>query len=49
MSDTGLVWIREDFRIENNAALAYASQNHQNVINDEFYNILCRCIMCFQT
>ena len=32
MSDTGLVWIREDFRIENNAALSYATQNHQNVI-----------------
>ena len=38
MSDTGLVWIREDFRIENNAALSYASQNHQNVIAFFIYN-----------
>ena len=32
MSDIGLVWIREDFRIENNAALSYASQNHDQVV-----------------
>ena len=38
MSDTGLVWIREDFRIENNAALSYATQNHQNVIAFYIYN-----------
>ena len=38
MSDTGLVWIREDFRIENNAALSYATQNHQNVIAFFIYN-----------
>ena len=38
MSDTGLVWIREDFRIENNAALSYATHNHQNVIALFIYN-----------
>ena len=38
MSDTGLVWIREDFRLENNAALSYATQNHQNVIAFFIYN-----------
>ena len=38
MSDTGLVWIREDFRIENNAALSYATQNHQSVIAFFIYN-----------
>jgi len=38
MSDTGLVWIREDFRIENNAALSYATQNHENVIAFFIYN-----------
>ena len=32
MSDIGIVWIREDFRIENNAALSYASQNHDQVV-----------------
>ena len=38
MSDIGLVWIREDFRIENNAALSYATQNHKNVIAFYIYN-----------
>ena len=38
MSDIGLVWIREDFRIENNAALSYATQNHDNVIAFFIYN-----------
>ena len=38
MSNVGLVWIREDFRIENNAALSYASQNHENVIAFFIYN-----------
>ena len=36
MSDIGLVWIREDFRIENNAALSYATQNHKNVVATTF-------------
>jgi len=38
MADIGLVWIREDFRIENNAALSYATQNHKNVIAFYIYN-----------
>ena len=38
MSDIGLVWIREDFRMENNAALSYATQNHKNVIALYIYN-----------
>jgi deoxyribodipyrimidine photolyase len=32
MTDKGLFWIREDFRIENNPALSFATQNHENVI-----------------
>ena len=39
MSDIGLVWIREDFRIENNAALSYATQNHKNVIAFYYFNV----------
>ena len=38
MSNIGLVWIREDFRIENNAALSYATQNHETVIAFFIYN-----------
>ena len=38
MSNIGLVWIREDFRIENNAALSYASQNHEHVVAFYIYN-----------
>ncbi len=38
MSDIGIVWIREDFRIENNAALSFASHNHDNVIALYIYN-----------
>ena len=38
MSGLGIVWIREDFRIENNAALSYASQNHDNVVALYIYN-----------
>ena len=30
MSDTGIFWIRDDFRIENNPALSFATQNHIN-------------------
>tara|TARA_B100001121_G_C18695399_1_gene624825 strand:+ start:3269 stop:4690 length:1422 start_codon:yes stop_codon:yes gene_type:complete len=40
MSDIGIVWIREDFRIENNAALSYASQNNEIVIALYIYNNL---------
>ena len=38
MTDIGIVWIREDFRIENNAALSYASQNHDQVVALYIYN-----------
>ena len=31
MSDKAIVWIREDFRINNNPALAYASHQHNLV------------------
>ena len=32
MKKNAIFWIREDFRIENNPALSYASQNHDTVI-----------------
>ena len=38
MSSTGIFWIREDFRIENNPALSFATQNHDNVIAFYIYN-----------
>ena len=38
MSDIGVVWIREDFRLENNPALSYATQNHKFVIALFIYN-----------
>ncbi len=38
MSSTGIFWIREDFRIENNPALSFATQNHYNVIALYIYN-----------
>ncbi len=38
MSSTGIFWIREDFRIENNPALSFATQNHHNVIALYIYN-----------
>ena len=31
MTKNAVTWIREDFRIEHNPALAYATQNHENV------------------
>ena len=31
MTKNAIFWIREDFRIEHNPALSYASQNHDNV------------------
>ena len=38
MSNVGIFWIREDFRIENNPALSFATQNHDNVIALYVYN-----------
>jgi len=38
MSSTGIFWIRDDFRIENNPALSFATQNHDNVIALYIYN-----------
>ena len=38
MTKNALVWIREDFRIENNPALSYATQNHENVLALYIYN-----------
>ncbi len=38
MSSTGIFWIREDFRIENNPALSFATQKHDNVIALYIYN-----------
>ena len=38
MRSTGIFWIREDFRIENNPALSFATQNHDNVIALYIYN-----------
>ena len=38
MTKNAIFWIREDFRIEHNPALSYASQNHDNVIAIFIYN-----------
>ncbi len=38
MSSTGIFWIREDFRIENNPALSFATQSHDNVVALYIYN-----------
>ena len=38
MTKKAIVWIREDFRVENNEALAYASQNHEYVSALYIYN-----------
>ena len=38
MSDTGIFWIRDDFRIEDNPALSFATQNHDSVIALFIYN-----------
>ena len=32
MSGTGIFWIRDDFSLENNPALSFATQNHETVI-----------------
>ena len=38
MKKNAIFWIREDFRIEHNPALSFASQNHDNVIALFIYN-----------
>ena len=38
MTKKAIFWIREDFRIENNEALAYATQNHETVTALYIYN-----------
>ena len=38
MTKNAITWIREDFRIENNPALSYATQNHENVLALYIYN-----------
>ena len=38
MTKNAIAWIREDFRIENNPALSYATQNHESVLALYIYN-----------
>ena len=38
MKSTGIFWIREDFRIGNNPALSFATNNHENVVALYIYN-----------
>ena len=38
MTKKALVWLREDFRIKDNAALSYATQNHEIVTALYVYN-----------
>ena len=38
MSKNAITWIREDFRIEHNPALSYATQNHESVIALYIFN-----------
>ena len=38
MTKNAITWIREDFRIEHNPALSYATQNHENVTALFIYN-----------
>ena len=38
MTKNAIFWIREDFRIDHNPALSFASQNHDNVIGLFIYN-----------
>ena len=38
MTKNAITWIREDFRIENNPALSYATQNHDSVLALYIYN-----------
>ena len=39
MTDTGLFWIRDDFRIENNPALSFATQKHVNFYLDGYVQV----------
>ena len=38
MTKNAITWIREDFRVENNPALSYATQNHDSVLALYIYN-----------
>jgi len=38
MKSKGIFWIREDFRIDNNPALSFATNNHENVVALYIYN-----------
>ena len=38
MTKKAITWIREDFRVENNPALSYATQNHESVLALYIYN-----------
>ena len=38
MTKNAIFWLREDFRIERNPALSFASQNHESVIALFIYN-----------
>ena len=38
MTKNAIFWIREDFRIENNPALSFATQHHENVLALYIYN-----------
>ena len=38
MTKNAITWIREDFRIADNPALSYATQNHENVLALYIYN-----------
>ena len=38
MTKNAITWIREDFRIEHNPALSYATQNHEGVLALYIYN-----------
>ena len=38
MKSIGIFWIREDFRIDNNPAFSFATNNHENVVALYIYN-----------
>ena len=40
MSKHAVFWIRDDFRIKNNPALSYATNNHESVSAIYIYNNL---------
>ena len=37
-NNKALVWIRDDFRVNHNSALAYASENHEQVSTVYIFN-----------